>query len=114
QITQFVEQIGTEARALDGLEKLLGYDQVGINVLAVQRRYQAMMGRKCLHDGFLSKISYVNKMTRDRSRRRHGGADQMRTPALPLPAFEVAIRRGCAAFSRFEAIGIHGQAHRAT
>src|SRR5690606_343503 len=52
QIAQFVEQIGAEARALDGLQELLGDDQVGVDVLAVQRRDQAMMGGECLHDGF--------------------------------------------------------------
>src|SRR3546814_11537138 len=63
QITQLVEKIGAKACAFDGFEKLLGYDQVGIDILTVERRYQAMMCSKGLNDGFLSKISYVNKLT---------------------------------------------------
>src|SRR5690625_3252367 len=35
----------------------------------------------------------------------------MGASALPLPALEIAIRRGSAALAWLQAIGIHGQAH---
>src|SRR5690606_5548684 len=91
QIAQFVEQVGAKARALDGLEELFGYDQVGIDILTIQRCDQAMMGGKGLHDGFLSIIPYINKMTGNCGGRSHGRADQMRAPALPLATLEIAV-----------------------
>ena len=43
----------------------------------------------------------------------HSGADQVRAPAVALPAFEVAVGSGGAALARSEAVGVHGEAHRA-
>src|SRR4051794_26232066 len=37
----------------------------------------------------------------------------MRSSAGALPAFEIAVRRGSAAFTRLEAVVVHRQAHRA-
>src|SRR3954453_18056835 len=45
-----------------------------------------------------------------RDQRRH----QVRATALALPALEVAVRRGGAALSGLELVGVHAQAHRAT
>src|SRR5690606_41735174 len=70
-----------------------------------------MMGSKSLHDGFLSKISYINKVTGNGRRCSHCGADQMRAPALALAAFEVAGRGRCTALARLKAVSIQGQAH---
>src|SRR6266704_5276976 len=39
--------------------------------------------------------------------------DEMGTPALALPAFEVAVGRGGAALPRLERVRVHAQAHRA-
>ncbi len=52
-------------------------------------------------------------MTSDRSRCSHRWRDEVCTSASTLPALEVAIRCGGATLTGFEAIGIHGQAHRA-
>ena len=38
----------------------------------------------------------------------------MGTPAVALSTFEVAVAGGCAALTRFEFVGVHGQAHGAT
>src|SRR3954469_15914967 len=55
----------------------------------------------------------VDEMTGDRSGRRHGGADQVRAPAVTLAALEVAVGRGRAALARLEPVVVHGEAHRA-
>ena len=47
-------------------------------------------------------------------RRRHGGADQVRAATSALTAFKVTVAGAGATLARFESIGIHGQAHRAT
>src|SRR5690606_315661 len=91
QIAQFVEQVGAKTRALDGLQELLGNDEVGINIGAVQRRRQAFVRGECLHDGILSELTNVDEMAGDGSGGSHGGAHQMRTPALALTAFEVPV-----------------------
>src|SRR5690606_35313242 len=44
----------------------------------------------------------------------HHGAYQMGASAASLPALEVAVGGGSAAFSRLEDVGIHSQAHAAT
>src|SRR5690349_9004889 len=53
-------------------------------------------------------------MAGDGSGRRHRGAHEMRASAGALPAFEIAIRRRCAALPRLETIVVHREAHRAT
>src|SRR6185503_8408692 len=46
-------------------------------------------------------------------RNRHGGAHQMRTPAAPLPALEIAVRGRRATLPRLEPVGVHRKTHRA-
>src|SRR6202034_923845 len=58
-------------------------------------------------------ISDVGEVPRNRRRRRHHGADQMRAPAAPLPPLKIAVAGRSAAFSRLQNIRIHSQAHRA-
>src|SRR3954451_16124715 len=52
--------------------------------------------------------------TGDRGRGGDERRDQVRPPALALPALEVAVRGGRAALARRELVGIHAEAHRAT
>src|SRR3546814_18050227 len=73
-----------------------------------------MMGGKCLHDDFLSKISHVDKMARNGGGRSHGRTDQMRSTALPLTAFKIAVRGGCATLAELQTIGVHCQQHSAS
>jgi hypothetical protein len=61
QVTQFVKQVGAETRALDGLEELLGDNQVSIDVFAVERRGKAGMGGECLHDASYRKLRTSTK-----------------------------------------------------
>src|SRR5690606_34980607 len=49
QVAPLIEQVGTEASALDRLEELLGNDLIGIHVGPIQRRYQPGMCSKGLH-----------------------------------------------------------------
>ena len=42
-----------------------------------------------------------------------GRADEVRAPALPLAALEVAVRRRRAALARLKDVRVHAQAHRA-
>lgn len=49
QVAPFIEQVRTEAGALDRLEKLLGDDLVGIDVGAIQWRNQAGVLGKGFH-----------------------------------------------------------------
>ncbi|MOA66283.1 hypothetical protein D3C78_1929890 [compost metagenome] len=50
QVAQLVEQVRAETRALDGLEELLGDDEVRVDVFAIERSHQAFVSGKCLHD----------------------------------------------------------------
>src|SRR3546814_8548171 len=38
----------------------------------------------------------------------------MRSTALPLTAFKIAVRGGCATLAGLQTIGVHGQTHRAS
>jgi hypothetical protein len=49
QIPPLVEQVRSEAAALDGLQELLGNDGVGVNVGAVDRQYHAVDGSELVH-----------------------------------------------------------------
>src|SRR6266571_5469000 len=51
-------------------------------------------------------------MSGDRGGRGDGRRDQMRPSAGSLTALEVAIRRGCAPFTRAKNVRIHTEAHR--
>ena len=48
------------------------------------------------------------------SRCSHGGADQMGAPASALTALKVAVAGTGTALAWLQAVGVHGQAHRAT
>src|SRR5579883_2468087 len=56
----------------------------------------------------------VGEMSGDSGRRGHRRANQVRTSAAPLAAFEVAVAGRSAAFAGLQRIGIHAQAHRAS
>src|SRR3546814_14919741 len=62
--------------------------------------------------GLLAKVADVDEMASYGSSGGHGRADQVRAPALPLAAFEVAVRRRRATLFGLETVGIPGQAHR--
>src|SRR3546814_8837160 len=56
----------------------------------------------------------VDKMARNGGGRSHGRTDQMRSTALPLTAFKIAVRGGRATLAGLQTIGVHGQTHRAS
>src|SRR5690606_599167 len=58
-------------------------------------------------------IADIGEVAGDGRRRCHGRADQVRTPAGALAAFEVAVGGRGAALALAEAILVHAQAHRA-
>src|SRR5579864_4177748 len=58
-------------------------------------------------------LARVDEVAVQRGGRGHRRAHQVRTAAGALPAFEVAVAGGGAALARFEAVGVHRQAHRA-
>src|SRR5690606_3348794 len=49
QITPFVEQVRTEAAALDRFQKLFRDDRIGIHIGAIQRRHQSVEKSKFFH-----------------------------------------------------------------
>src|SRR5271163_2128432 len=59
-------------------------------------------------------LPYIDKMSRNRRRRRHRGTHEMSPAALALPPFEVAIRRAGASLARLQHVGIHREAHAAS
>src|SRR4249919_829045 len=56
--------------------------------------------------------THVDEMPGNSGRGRHGWTDQMRATAGALASLEIAIRGRRAAFAGFEAIVVHGEAHR--
>ncbi len=65
---------------------------------------QAFVSGECLHDAPLpAERTDVDEMAGDGGGRRHGGADQVGAPALPLPALEIAVRGRGAALARLRA-----------
>ena len=59
QIAQLVEQIDAKAGPLDGLQKLLGNDQVGVDISAIQRRDDAFKTFELFHDLGLLRVCGV-------------------------------------------------------
>src|SRR5690606_32825053 len=59
-----------------------------------------------------SERTHVGEVARHRGGGGHRRADQMRTAPRALTALEVAVRGRRAALAPFEAVGVHGQAHR--
>src|SRR3546814_10777488 len=106
----FKQKTADEVRISDWSSDVCSSDLVG----AVQRRRDAFVCGKCLHGGLLAKVPDIDEMAGDGGGGGHRRAYQMRAPALALAAFEITIRGRGAAFPRFEAIRVHGQAHRAT
>src|SRR5947209_7085934 len=51
----------------------------------------------------------IDEMSRDRSRCRHDGRDQMGAALVALAALEIAVRGRGAAFAGHELVGVHGQ-----
>jgi hypothetical protein len=62
----------------------------------------------------LSELTNVHKVTMNGRRCGHGWANQVRAAASALTAFKVTVAGAGASLARFESVGIHGQAHRAT
>src|SRR3954447_4660175 len=61
----------------------------------------------------LAPIPDVDEPPLDRGRGRHLRRHEVRAPAPPLTALEVAVRGGCAALARGQRVGVHAEAHRA-
>ena len=58
-------------------------------------------------------VADIDEVARDRRRRRHLRADEVRAAARPLPPLEVAVRGRGAALARQQDVRVHAQAHRA-
>ena len=102
-----------KAGAFDSLEELLGNDLICVDVGSIENSYEAGVNSKRLHFSFkfqvsgfkfaapdmkpetlnlfVIPVSYINKMSRNRSCCGHRRTDQMRQPAASLPPFKVAI-----------------------
>src|SRR3990170_2311617 len=61
----------------------------------------------------LSPLAHVDEMPGYRGCGGHLGADQVRAPAGSLAPLKIAVRRGRTALARFQAVGVHAEAHRA-
>src|SRR5690242_16621166 len=61
-----------------------------------------------------AEVADVHKMSGNRGRRGHDGADQMRTAAFALAALEIAIGGAGAALARRKHVLVHGDAHAAS
>src|SRR5712691_10310675 len=62
---------------------------------------------------FSSPLAHVDEVPGDRCRGRHFRAHQMSPSARPLPALEIAVGGRGTALARLEAVGVHGETHRA-
>src|SRR5436305_8894035 len=58
-------------------------------------------------------ISHIREVAGDGCGCGHRGADEVRAPALALPALEVSVARRGASLARHERVGVHAQTHRA-
>src|SRR5690606_41748216 len=124
EITPLVEQVGTKTGTLDRLQELLGNDGVGIDIRAVQRRYQAIEYGKFFHiklslcrsccagnEVVLSEFAHVDEMAFDAGSGSHRRAHQMRTSACTLTSLEITVGGRSTTFTRLQTVGIHGQTH---
>ena len=59
EVSQLIKQIGAEARAFDGLEKLLGDDQIGIDIGPVHGRHETVQ----LGEGFHAATSPASRIS---------------------------------------------------
>src|SRR5260221_13219111 len=57
--------------------------------------------------------AYIGDAAGDRRRDGHRWTGEMRAPARPLPADEIAVGRGDAALAGRDRVAVHRQAHRA-
>src|SRR5919199_126209 len=62
---------------------------------------------------FVLPITNVREVARDGGGGGHRRADEVRAPAAPLPALEVAVARGGATLAGPQDVGVHAEAHRA-
>src|SRR6059058_1648366 len=65
------------------------------------------------HSSLILPRAHVREVSRHGGGGGHGGADEVRAPALALSALEVAVARRGAALARTQDVGVHPQAHRA-
>ena len=97
-----VEQVFAEACALDGLEKLLGNDHVGIDVDLIHRRGDAGQCAELFHRFVLPlQTAHIGQVTGNGGGGGHGRAEKMGPAVKALAALEVAVRCRCATLSRF-------------
>src|SRR5690606_6850077 len=116
QVAHLVEQIGAKARALDGLQKLLGDDHVGVDIGQVHGTDEALVGYECFHGVVLRplcsrQLAHVDDMAGDGGRRGRGRAHQVGAATGALAPFEVAVGGGCAVLAPAQNVGVHRQAH---
>ena len=93
-IAHLVKQILAKTGPLDGLQKLLWDNHVGIDIEDVQRRRytrQLVEFLHCLNSTCL-KRAHIGQIARYRGRNGHFRADKMGPPAAPLPAFKIPVR----------------------
>ncbi|BBG29876.1 diguanylate cyclase/phosphodiesterase with PAS/PAC and GAF sensor [Zymobacter palmae] len=130
KVAKLIEQVGAEPRPLDGLEELLRNDEIGVHVGAIKRCHEAGHASEFFHANILRtdcgqksggsrqrfrvEITDIDKMARNRCCRCHGRADEVRTTAVSLTSFEVAVGRRGTVLTVAQLVGVHRQAHGAT
>src|SRR5581483_6916084 len=62
-------------------------------------------------DDSLRERAHVDEVAGDGGGGGHLRRDQVRAPAVALPALEVAVRGGGAALAGLELVGVHAEAH---
>src|SRR5437868_14959087 len=81
-------------------------------------RFSGATSPVCLRNGCMSALELpladIHKMSGNRGRRSHRGADQVGAPALTLPSFEVTIAGRGTALAISEDVRVHAQTHRAS
>src|ERR1041385_1174531 len=65
------------------------------------------------HSSLEFPATHVREVSRHGGGGGHRGADEVRAPALALPALEVAVARRGAALARSKDVRVHPQTHRA-
>ena len=112
-----VEEELAEAGPLDPLQELLGDDLVGVDVGSVEHRHVPLDHVDRPHRAppsvVVSQWRMSTNLPLDRGSGGHPRADQVRPPALALPALEVPVRGRGAALALDQDVGVHAEAHRA-
>src|SRR6185437_5981683 len=111
-VAQIVKHSGGKTVARDSLEKLLGHDDVGIDVVLRHWCGDAANFAKRPHSSCPRlQAAYVSDPPHDRSSSNHGGTHEMGTATAPLTTFEITIGARGAALPSLEHVVVHSEAH---